>query len=96
MILANSILLFLGRSVQALKGNMQHPYINRPFPKYFKTNFIQKSYKMRFYFILAITGLTSAIYLPQMDRLNLQSVSKMGKYKFGKGRRLQKHISVSP
>ena len=51
---------------------------------------------MRFYFLLAITGFNSAIYLPQMERLNLQSVSKMGKYKFGKGRRLQKHISVSP
>ena len=51
---------------------------------------------MRFYFILTIVGLTSAIYLPQLERLNLPSVPKMGKYKFGKGRRLMKHISVSP
>ena len=50
---------------------------------------------MRFYFLVALTGLTSAIYLPQLDSLNLASVPKMGKFKFGKGRRLQKHATVS-
>ena len=50
---------------------------------------------MRFYFLVAMTGLTSAIYLPQLDSLNLSSVPKMSKFKFGKGRRLQKHVTVS-
>ena len=51
---------------------------------------------MRFYFLVAMTGLTSAIYLPQLDSLNLSSVPNMAKFKFGKGRRLQKHVTVSP